>query len=39
VREGQLLGENYLELARESSKALESAWKRGGVTGGGAAPS
>ena len=39
VREGQLLGANYLELARESAAALESAWKRAGVTGGGAAPS
>jgi cytosine/adenosine deaminase-related metal-dependent hydrolase len=38
VREGQLLGANYLELARESAAALESAWKRAGVTGGGAAP-
>jgi cytosine/adenosine deaminase-related metal-dependent hydrolase len=39
VREGQLLGANYLELARESAAALESAWKRAGVTGGSAAPS
>ena len=39
VREGQLLGADYLELARESAAALESAWKRAGVTGGGAAPS
>lgn len=39
VREGVLLGADYLELARESARALESAWKRAGVTGGGAAPS
>lgn len=40
VREGQLLGADYLELARESALALESAWKRAGATaGGGAAPS
>ncbi len=39
VREGQLLGANFLELARESAAALESAWKRAGVTGGSAAPS
>ncbi|MFT3707845.1 MAG: amidohydrolase family protein [Archangium sp.] len=38
VREGQLLGADYLELARESAAALESVWKRTGVTGGGAAP-
>ncbi len=39
VREGQLLGADFLELARESAAALESVWKRSGVTGGGAAPS
>lgn len=39
VREGQLLGADFLELARESAAALESIWKRAGVTGGGAAPS
>lgn len=39
VREGELLGANFVELARESALALESIWKRSGVTGGGAAPS
>jgi cytosine/adenosine deaminase-related metal-dependent hydrolase len=39
VREGQLLGANFNELARDSALALESIWKRSGVTGGGAAPS
>jgi hypothetical protein len=39
VREGELLGANIVELARESALALESIWKRAGVTGGGAAPS
>lgn len=38
VREGQLLGADYVELARESALALESVWKRTGVTGGGAGP-
>ncbi|MBI3182473.1 MAG: amidohydrolase family protein [Myxococcales bacterium] len=28
VREGQLLGADYLELAREAARALESAWSR-----------
>ncbi len=31
LREGQLLGADYLELAREYALALESVWKRGGV--------
>jgi cytosine/adenosine deaminase-related metal-dependent hydrolase len=35
VREGQLLGADYLELARESAAALESVWKRAGLDGGG----
>jgi cytosine/adenosine deaminase-related metal-dependent hydrolase len=39
VREGQLLGADYLELARESARAMESVWRRAGVSGGGAAPS
>ncbi len=39
VREGQLLGADYLELARDAARALESVWRRAGVTGGGAAPS
>jgi len=39
VREGQVLGADYLMLARESAAALESVWKRAGVSGGGAAPS
>lgn len=34
VREGQLLGADYLMLARESALALESVWRRSGVTGG-----
>lgn len=38
VREGQLLGADYLELAREAARALESVWRRSGVSGGGAAP-
>lgn len=38
VREGELLGANYLELARESAAALESVWKRAGIGGGAAAP-
>lgn len=32
VREGRLLGADYVDLARESAAALESAWKRAGVT-------
>lgn len=37
VREGELLAADYLELARESARALESVWRRAGVSGGGAA--
>ncbi len=39
VREGVLVGADYLELARESARALESVWRRAGVSGGGAAAS
>lgn len=39
VREGQLLGADYLELARASARALESVWRRAGVSGGGSASS
>lgn len=34
VREGQLLGANYLELAKDAANALESVWQRAGVSGG-----
>jgi cytosine/adenosine deaminase-related metal-dependent hydrolase len=39
VREGQLVGADYLELARASAEALESAWRRAGAAAGGAAAS
>lgn len=39
VREGELLAADYLELARESAKALEAVWRRSGVSGGGSAAS
>lgn len=39
VREGQLLGVDYLELARASARAIESVWRRAGVSGGGSASS
>lgn len=37
VREGQLLGADFLEVARNAARALEAVWKRAGVSGGGAA--
>lgn len=37
VREGRLLGADYLELAREAARATESVWARAGVSGGGSA--
>lgn len=39
VREGELLGANYLELANESARALESVWRRAGRSDGGAVAS
>jgi hypothetical protein len=32
VREGQLLGHDYIELAREAAGALEALWKRAGAS-------